>query len=94
MENGLGFWLDYESSNVTLWSHGYGQCGGNFTTPNGFFTSPSYPSNYYGNADCIYTISQPVGNVILLTFFTMDMEDYGCGYDFLEIRDGITNDYR
>ena len=75
-----------------------GTCGGSFSTPYGILTSPSYPDNYYpANADCVYTISQPTGTVILLTFHSMDIEnacteieceyEYNC-LDYLEIRDG------
>ena len=82
-----------------------GACGGSFTTPNGILTSPSYPDNYPANADCIYTISQPTGTVILLNilsidtdFHVYDYDDYSdyhqyggvtC-HDYLEIKDGAS----
>merc|ERR1711879_543538 len=72
-ESGRGFQLRYESSNVSKWSYNFGACGGNFTTPQGIITSPSYPDNYPDNADCIYTISQPYGVTILLNFLSMDI---------------------
>ena len=66
-----------------------GACGGHLTAPNGLIYSPSYPENYPINADCIYTISQPAGTVILLKFLSMDIEDVStCDWDYLEIRDG------
>ena len=66
-----------------------GACGGSFTTPNGILTSPSYPDNYPINANCVYTISQPTGTVIVLIFRSMEIEkDYTCRYDYLEIREG------
>ena len=90
--SGMGFQLEYESTNVSQWSYSSGACGGSFTTPQGIFTSPSYPGNYPDNADCNYTISQPSGNVILLNFLTMDLADYGstCNSydDYIDIRDG------
>ena len=64
-----------------------GKCGGTFTNPKGLLTSPSYPDNYPKNADCVYTISQPAGTAILLTFHSMDIFFFKC-YDYLEIRDG------
>ena len=72
-----------------------GECGGSFTTPKGLLTSPLYPNNYPDNADCVYTISLSKGNHILLTFQSMDIQDYDTGYedygscssDYLEIRD-------
>ena len=73
----------------------FGECDGSFFTKNGILTSPSYPDNYPDNADCVYTISQPTGTAIVLTFHSMDIEDdidwcpsCTCDYDFLEIRDG------
>ena len=70
-----------------------GACGGHFTTPYGILTSPSFPENYPDNADCIYTISQPTGTVILLNFISMDTEKWSdeC-HDYLEVRDGPTDD--
>ena len=92
-ESGLGFELEYESTNVSQWTYGSGICGGNFTTQNGIFISPSSPDNYPHNTDCIYTISQPNGTVILLNFITMNIESHStCGFDYLEIRDGPSDD--
>ena len=91
-DSGLGFELKYESSNVSQWSYNFGACGGSFITPQGILASPSYPDNYPGNADCTYTISQPNGNVILMNFLSMDIEDdTSCSYDYLEIRDGLSD---
>lgn len=81
----MGFQLRYNYINLTLWKYRYGECGGNFTTPNGRFTSPSYPDNYPSNANCIYTVSQGSDTFIALTFHKMNTEK---GFDELEIRDG------
>ena len=90
-DSGLGFQIEYESSDVTQWSYNRGTCGGNFTTQNGILTSPSYPHNYPDDVDCVYRISQPSSTVIVLTFHSMDIYSYGfesiC-YEYLEIRDG------
>ena len=77
-----------------------GACGGNFTAPSGFIYSPSYPDNYPGNADCIYTISQPTGTIIRLNTISMNTQLKECTqawcdpceYDYLEIRDGTSYD--
>ena len=56
-------------------------------------SSPSYPDYYPAHEDCIYTISQPTGAVILLNCLSMDIEyDKNCAMDFLEIRDGPSAD--
>ena len=65
----------------------FGECDGYFATPNGFLTSPSYPDNYPDNSDCVYAISQPTGNIIVLTFHSMHIHDCA-NCDYLEIRDG------
>ena len=93
-DNGLGFQIKYESTNVAPEkTYRMGACGGNFSTPHGIFTSPSYPNNYPNMADCIYTISQPTGTAIVLTFITMDIESQStCNWDYFEIRDGSSDD--
>ena len=94
-DNGLGFHLEYESTNITQWSYSYGECGGNFTTQNGILTSPSHPDNYPNNANCVYTVSQPAGTIIVITFHSMDIETcpwYHFKPDYLEIRDGSSSD--
>ena len=96
-ESGMGFQLRYEFTNVSDNTFRIGTCGGSFTTPNGVFSSPSYPGNYPDGANCIYTISQPSGTVIQLKSLDMDISQgcrQGYGYahwiccDYLEIRDG------
>ena len=87
-----GFQLEYSTIDVSYWDQNSGACGGTFSTPNGILTSPSYPDNYPYSADCAYTISQPTGSIILLTFHSMDIEEDTwcptCSCDYLEIRDG------
>ena len=94
-ESGMGFQLKYESSDMApqvIYRIGeLGECGGTFTFPVGTFTSPSYPDSYPNNADCIYTISQPTGHVILLNFLSMNLYYHECS-DYLEIRDGPSGD--
>ena len=70
------------------------ECGGAFTAPHGFLTSPSYPENYPNGADCTYIISQPNGTYANMTILDLDLEftedlffGFGCK-DFLYIRDG------
>ena len=94
IESGDGFQIEYESTNMSgQMNYLSGECDGYFTTTNGTINSPSYPDNYPNNADCIYTISQPTGTAIVLTFMTMDIKSHStCKFDYLEIRDGISDD--
>ena len=95
--SGMGFQIEYQSSNVFQGMiNRYDECGGGFfSTTYGTITSPDYPENYPNNADCIYTIYQPTGTVILLNFLSMDIKmisHSGDCYDYLEIRDGPSDD--
>ena len=71
-----------------------GICGGNFTTPKGILSSPSYPDSYPTHTNCVYTVTQLNGTIIRLEMMQMDMnhywfDDHICEYaDYLEIRDG------
>ena len=102
-ETNQGFKLTYEQSDVLKWSYNFGSCGGNFSSPNGIITSPSYPANYPSYQDCVYTISRPEGTTLRLNFRRLDIyarkDSVICGkvhqvgnknltWDNLEIRDG------
>ena len=68
-------------------------CGGSYTSLSGAIKSPSYPNPYPDNADCIYTISLPIGTIIGLSTETFDIEHGSdCSADSLEIRDGVSED--
>ncbi|XP_077347020.1 cubilin isoform X1 [Lithobates pipiens] len=64
-------------------------CGGNFTDAEGFITSPSWPDAYTGDKQCIYIITQGVGDQINLRFTHLDLQSStGCSLTVIEIRDG------
>ncbi|OXA47104.1 Cubilin [Folsomia candida] len=68
-------------------------CGGVFSEAEGLIRSPYYPNPYPKNRDCVYLISAPPGKGILLDFMDFDIEsvsDVRCYFDYLEIRDGDT----
>lgn len=94
--NGQGFQVAYESTDVTPEkTYRIGECGGSFYTPNAILTSPLYPYRYPNNSDCIYTISQPTGTVVNITFSAFDVHQFThLTYvsDYLEIRDGSSED--
>ncbi|XP_025083263.1 low-density lipoprotein receptor-related protein 4-like isoform X2 [Pomacea canaliculata] len=69
----------------------YGGCGGTFTQPSGSFSSPSYPSSYPDNQDCIYIIRAAPGRRVTLTFVTFQLEPgptSGACHDYVQIREG------
>ena len=73
-----------------------GKCGGSISTKNGVLTSPFYPSSYQSDRDCVYTISiRGGGTYIELNILTFELENPsfdGTVYDYLEIRDGSSED--
>ena len=67
----------------------FAACGGTFADENGVITSPYHPNPYPGGRQCDYLIQQPAGTRIQLQFVAFDIEgSINCNYDYLEIRDG------
>ena len=62
-------------------------CGGNFYNQSGTLTSPLYPDPH-PTADCVYHITQPNGTVVNISFITMDIGCDGTPSDYIEMRDG------
>ena len=92
--SGQGFQIRYDSSSEDPeTNYLFGACNGYFTTSNGNITSPSYPGLYPNKADCTWTISQPIGTYVVLTFHRMHVEYHAnCIYDYLNITDGYLKD--
>ena len=65
----------------------FGSCGGDFTTPTGILTSPSFPEVYPRDQSCTYTISLPNVKYINVTFMVIDIRCES-GSDYIEVRDG------
>lgn len=62
-------------------------CGARFTTDNGVLISPNYPNPYPHNAQCVWTISVPSGEVITFTITNIDLEVHrNCMWDYVEVR--------
>ena len=55
-------------------------------------TSPSYPNPYPHLADCVYLIIQPIGTYINVSFISMDVNCHAAGSDYIEMRDGSSED--
>ncbi|XP_041372182.1 cubilin-like [Gigantopelta aegis] len=84
---GPGFQLIYSEMMVT--------CGGHLTLTqlitSGTFTSPNYPGVYPHNVDCMWVITAPATERIQLDFDNFNLEQNGqCAYDYVEVRDGGT----
>jgi len=63
-------------------------CGGTYSNASGFLSSPSFPNSYPELADCIYLISQPNGTFLNISFITIDIDCQGTPSDYIELRDG------
>ena len=62
-------------------------CGGNFIGQSGQITSPGWPLNYPDNQNCLYVITVPEPNTVLLNITDFHLEDEeDCDYDYLEVR--------
>ncbi|XP_027695577.1 deleted in malignant brain tumors 1 protein [Vombatus ursinus] len=68
------------------------RCGGFFFTASGSFSSPSYPSYYPNNVNCVWQIEVNYTSRINLAFDHLQLEAHNsCAYDYLEIFDGPLN---
>lgn len=68
-------------------------CGGDLMIDSeGHLESPNYPLEYQPNKECIWRIKVPETYQVALKFqsFEVEMHD-SCVYDYVEIRDGLTN---
>ncbi|XP_036591124.1 deleted in malignant brain tumors 1 protein [Trichosurus vulpecula] len=67
-------------------------CGGFFTNASGSFSSPSYPSHYPNNVNCVWEIVVNYSSRINLGFDDLQLEAHSsCRYDYVEIFDGSLN---
>lgn len=63
------------------------------SAPSGNFSSPNFPRLYPYNTECSWLIVVAEGSSVVLTFHTFDLEFHDtCGFDFLEIYNGVSGD--
>ncbi|KAA0194649.1 Metalloendopeptidase [Fasciolopsis buskii] len=95
LSTGSRLWIEYRRSAGSL-STGFiadyeAICGGELQMEEGTLTSPNYPEFYRPNKECVWQIIVPVGYSVALTFHSFQLEKHDtCVYDYLEIRDGLT----
>ncbi|KAM8780307.1 LOW QUALITY PROTEIN: scavenger receptor cysteine-rich domain-containing protein DMBT1 [Rhynchonycteris naso] len=73
------------------WKHfgGSNSCGGVISSLLGSFSSPSYPTNYPADVQCVWVIHLAERFRIELTIPGLKLEDiYSCPNDFIEVFDG------
>lgn len=76
-------------------------CGGNFTTDVGTFSSPNYPADYPDNKECITDITVNPNKVVKLNFHSMQVvspenspKSEKCNGDFVKVMDGDCSSFR
>ncbi|KRZ32162.1 Cubilin [Trichinella pseudospiralis] len=64
------------------------QCGGDYYSLSGRFSSPLYPDLYPSNVDCVWRIFNSLGSRVRLTFLSFKLagSEY-CEKDFVEVRE-------
>ncbi|CAL1528874.1 unnamed protein product [Lymnaea stagnalis] len=92
--SGTRMWIEYRTRNGG--GRGFGAqyesiCGGEITKEDGFLSSPNYPDDYRPQKNCVWKITVEEGLHVALKFQSFDIENHdGCVYDYLEVRDGPT----
>lgn len=68
----------------------YSSCGGYFADPSGDLASPSYPTRFPADIQCLWQIRVPVDYVIELRFKDFNMDGmYPCNVDYVKVTDGF-----
>nr|XP_030871259.2 tolloid-like protein 2 [Gorilla gorilla gorilla] len=79
---GKGFFAVYEAT-----------CGGDINKDAGQIQSPNYPDDYRPSKECVWRITVSEGFHVGLTFQAFEIERHdSCAYDYLEVRDGPTEE--
>uniref|UniRef100_H0UU51 Metalloendopeptidase n=1 Tax=Cavia porcellus TaxID=10141 RepID=H0UU51_CAVPO len=79
---GKGFFAVYEAT-----------CGGDINKDAGQIQSPNYPDDYRPSKECVWRITVSDGFHVGLIFQAFEIERHdSCSYDYLEIRDGPTEE--
>ncbi|XP_072174323.1 cubilin-like [Diadema setosum] len=79
--SGQGFRATYSTSDSA--------CGGTFAAMSGSITSPSYPTSYPQDVECVWLFPTSAGNSIQVSFSVFNIESSnGCAQDYVEFRQG------
>ncbi|MEJ1276392.1 tolloid-like [Cricetulus griseus] len=90
-------WVEFRSSSSILGKGFFAvyeaMCGGDITKDAGQIQSPNYPDDYRPSKECVWRITVADGFHVGLTFQSFEIERHdSCAYDYLEIRDGSTEE--
>ncbi|MBN3324354.1 TLL2 protein, partial [Atractosteus spatula] len=79
---GKGFFAVYEAI-----------CGGEINKDAGQIQSPNYPDDYRPSKECVWKVTVTEGYHVGLAFQAFEIERHdSCAYDYLEVRDGASED--
>uniref|UniRef100_A0A8C5K7S6 Metalloendopeptidase n=1 Tax=Jaculus jaculus TaxID=51337 RepID=A0A8C5K7S6_JACJA len=90
-------WVEFRSSSSSL-GRGFfavyeATCGGDISKDSGQIQSPNYPDDYRPSKECVWRITVADGFHVGLSFQAFEIERHdSCAYDYLEIRDGSTEE--
>ncbi|XP_041119113.1 dorsal-ventral patterning tolloid-like protein 1 isoform X2 [Polyodon spathula] len=88
-------WIEFRSSSNWV-GKGFAAvyeaiCGGEISKDEGQIQSPNYPDDYRPMKDCVWKITVPENYNLGLSFQAFEIERHdNCAYDYLEVRDGST----
>ncbi|XP_075790641.1 tolloid-like protein 2 isoform X4 [Pelodiscus sinensis] len=88
-------WYDYVEVRDGYWRKAplLAICGGEIHKDAGQIQSPNYPDDYRPSKECIWKVTVSEGFHVGLMFQAFEIERHdSCAYDYLEIRDGPTED--
>lgn len=95
LTSGRGFLLEYESGNAGIKVNHEGGCTVTSGLENGTVATPNYPNRYPASALCLIDLEAPGGFQVALRFSDFSLEpDVECNFDFVEIWDGLKDDWR
>ncbi|KAG8435188.1 hypothetical protein GDO86_013215 [Hymenochirus boettgeri] len=91
-------WIEFRSSSNILGKGFFALyeaiCGGDIKKDSGQIQSPNYPDDYRPSKECVWRITVTEGFLIGLTFQSFEIERHdNCAYDYLEVRDGFSEDH-
>ncbi|NP_001084377.1 tolloid-like protein 2 precursor [Xenopus laevis] len=91
-------WIEFRSSSNILGKGFFAAyeaiCGGDIKKDSGQIQSPNYPDDYRPAKECIWKITVSEGFLVGLSFQAFEIERHdNCAYDYLEVRDGFSEDH-
>ncbi|KAE8590953.1 hypothetical protein XENTR_v10018256 [Xenopus tropicalis] len=91
-------WIEFRSSSNILGKGFFAVyeaiCGGDIKKDSGQIQSPNYPDDYRPAKECIWKITVSEGFLVGLSFQAFEIERHdNCAYDYLEVRDGFSEDH-